>query len=95
LDAWGAPPEIYQQLAGQDEADEAQPRLWPQNAVAWRWFLICGTQWRTGFAGPVGLDYPACRAAGEMAGIAIDDDLFGRLRVLEMAVLDTWRDEPT
>jgi len=59
---------------------------WP----AVRLFLAASTQWRrAGMAGlPAGLDYPAVATTAAWLGIAIDEDLLWRLRVLEAAALD-------
>jgi len=45
------------------------------------------TQWRVGFGGATGLDYPGCEAAARMAGIEVTADLFDGLRVCEAAAM--------
>ncbi|MDR3389922.1 MAG: DUF1799 domain-containing protein [Rudaea sp.] len=36
------------------------PLLLPESQVGIAAYIKCGTQWRTGFSGRTGLDYPAC-----------------------------------
>jgi hypothetical protein len=50
--------------------------------AAFQLFNACYTQWRVGFGGQTGLDYPACRLVAESDGYDWDD-LFPLLRALE------------
>lgn len=43
-------------FAVEDYAEEAE--VWPENWLAIQIISQLGTQWRTGFNGPTGLDYP-------------------------------------
>jgi hypothetical protein len=53
----------------------------------WRLWLKVQTQWRVGMA-LVGLDYPAVLATAQILGIAITQELFEQIQVLEFDVLE-------
>lgn len=49
------------------------------------------TQWRAGFNGMLGLDYPGVEAACRMLGRAMTPELFVQLQTCERAALDAMR----
>ena len=63
--------------------------VWPENWDAMRVFLGMETQWRrAGMAGvAVGLDYAALPVVTGALGVALDEDLLARLRILEGAAV--------
>ncbi|MEI5998233.1 DUF1799 domain-containing protein [Paraburkholderia bengalensis] len=60
-------------------------------------FCRLGTQWRTGVAGPTGLDYCVVLAMIDRLGLPADeaDALFEDVRHLEMAALGVLRESAT
>ena len=81
--------------------------MFPENWQAVQLFNLASTQWRTGFAGPVGLDYAVlralhadvlrgCRRALRRAGIRRQSwaDVLPRLRVLEDTALEAMAPDP-
>ena len=66
----------------------------PSNWPAAKLFSACLAQWRRGPDGRLeGLDYAACRAAAKGMGIGWRRE-FGRLRVMERAVLEALSGPP-
>ena len=63
--------------------------IWPDNRPALVVFLAMRTQWRTGMAGPTGLDYAALPELWRRCGIkaAERDGVFADLQTLELAAL--------
>ncbi len=61
----------------------------PENWDAMRLFLAMETQWRrAGMSGvATGLDYSVLPAVAGLAGLALNADIFARLRILEGAAL--------
>ena len=54
---------------------------------------LCSTQWRVGFNGPYGLDYPAVFKVAELRGFDLDADTFAGLQVLENEQLIIWAEQ--
>lgn len=50
-------------------------------------FLACYTQWRTGMAGAIGLDYVAVDVTRKMLGIKLKPEQFRLLQVMENEAL--------
>lgn len=78
-----------------------RPQVLPENGPALRAYDLCSTQWRTGFCGATGLDYPACLAVLERyvprwekeppTAEPLDVlDLMNDLRTIEHALLTAW-----
>ena len=77
-----------------DFAQQARPLgLWPENLVPVAVFASLSTQWRIGFAGPVGLDYGVLPVVFRLHNQPRADwpALFEDLRTLEAAALQTMR----
>lgn len=57
--------------------------------------LVCasGTQWRVGFGGPYGLDYPAVFAVARALGITMDADTLNGVALIERTQLELWNRE--
>ncbi|MBP0589277.1 DUF1799 domain-containing protein [Paraburkholderia sp. LEh10] len=68
--------------------------IWPENFDAVLLFCRLGTQWRTGMAGPTGLDYCAVLALIDRLGLSAEaaDDMFEDVRHLETAALEVLRE---
>jgi hypothetical protein len=64
--------------------------LWPENAAAIDLYWQFRTQWRTGFNGPIGLDYGGIQHELARRKLPPDDydDLMACIRVIEQAALD-------
>lgn len=64
--------------------------LFPENQQAWDLFEAVRTQWRTGMAGPTGLDYQVIPTVLQLRGIPRRQwkDLFEDIRTMEFAVLE-------
>lgn len=62
--------------------------VWPENIDALNVFMRLQTQWRTGPAGPTGLDYAGVRAGLAMMRARID---FVDLQMMESAALAAMR----
>lgn len=79
---------------GEDHAGTVY--LWPCNVAAWNAFMGLQTQWRTGMAGPTGLDYQGVladlRGGLQLRGQVLRDTWSG-IKACERAVLDVWADE--
>lgn len=69
------------------EAEEVDLEIEPDNWATVMLFLRVQTQWRHGFNGPTGLDYPGVEATMRMARIARTVELFDGLQVMEFAAL--------
>lgn len=82
---------------GVDPEDFEAPEvgLWPENWPALRLFLDFRTQWRTGFNGPVGLDYGVIQHELDRRKLSPDeyDDLMDCMRVIEQAALTEFHDD--
>ncbi len=63
------------------------------NAPAARLMLACETQWRAGFGGAYGLDYPAAFRVAEILKIPVDAAVFRGLRALEREQLAIWQED--
>lgn len=68
--------------------------LWPDNLPAWHAWQRVGTQWRTGVAGPTGLDYAGVRACLDEldieGGPAARREIFAAIQAAEIATLEVW-----
>lgn len=70
--------------------------VWPQNAAAVTAFLTAASQWRTTLTGRngliitrfIGLDYAGAAIAWSARGVALDNETFNGLTVIEMAARD-------
>lgn len=69
-------------------AAEEEFELWEENVDAVGAFLKVQTQWRSGPAGITGLDYNGVLAAFTLLGIAHTPELFGKIQIMERAVLN-------
>lgn len=72
--------------------------LWPQNVPAWNLFMACSTQWRHGFSGPTGLDYPCVEVVLRREGVRPSEQsrMWRLLCAMERGALQGWaelRDE--
>lgn len=69
--------------------DEIAADVWPENLLAVETFIAMSTQWRFGYAGPIGLDYAALPAVFDITGVPALDraDAFEGLRVMESEAL--------
>lgn len=67
--------------------------VWPDNQQALAVFISMCTQWRTGMAGPVGLDYAVLPEIWRRTKTPPQDrdDAFDCLRVMEDAALTFFR----
>lgn len=61
------------------------------NVPAARLMLACETQWRVGFGGAYGLDYPAVFQVAAALKIPVDAAVFRGLRALEHEQLALWQ----
>lgn len=67
--------------------------LWPESVPCWALWHLVQTQWRTGMAGPTGLDYAGVEAVVRMRRLAEEGDLpdlIEGLQTMEVAALDEW-----
>lgn len=64
--------------------------LWPENAEPFRVFVSLSTQWRSGTAGPTGLDYGVLNDVFKLNAIPEADwpETFAAIRVMEDAALE-------
>lgn len=71
---------------------EIEVGILPENQPTLEVFFAMGTQWRSGAAGPTGLDYSAMPAVMELTGIKKQQrpEVFAGLRVMEGEVLRAW-----
>ncbi|MBN8493728.1 MAG: DUF1799 domain-containing protein [Burkholderiales bacterium] len=69
--------------------------LWPDHVPALRLWFQVGTQWRTGPAGAIGLDYTGVEAVCRIEGLRGADrrERFAELQVLERATLKVWAEQ--
>lgn len=89
-----APPSAAEAAAFGLTIEEAQGEavgVWPDCLPAVNLFISLQTQWRSGYAGPTGLDYGCVPGVLRMLGVARRDwpGIFDDLRVLESAALET------
>lgn len=61
--------------------------VWACHWKTVRLFVALGTQWRTGMAGPTGLDYAALPVVAQAQGVRLSRQRFEDLRTLESEVL--------
>ncbi len=69
--------------------EDTEFEVWPENAVAVEMFLRCSTQWRMGFGGAVGLDYPAIIEVLRLYEVADVKKVFEDVQTMERAALET------
>lgn len=69
---------------------EQTVQVWEENLPIVDLFARLGTQWRTGFAGPTGLDYTAVLALMRAQRVGRDEfeDFFAGVQAMERAALD-------
>lgn len=72
-----------------DDYPSKEVEIWPDNFEAYRLFCSMSTQWRTGFAGPTGLDYNVLYSKLDRLGLEPDryDELESDVGVIERAAL--------
>lgn len=75
--------------------EEPGIEVWPDNWLAVLVFAACGTQWRVGPGGPVGLDYSAIPVVMRLHAVPRADwrDTFDSLRVMEREALDVMQQQ--
>ena len=61
----------------------------PENWESVQMFMRCQTQWRTGMAGPIGLDYGAVEWLLRLYGVEDHRTVLEDLQTMEAAVLMT------
>jgi hypothetical protein len=72
--------------------DEDEFWLWPENEEAfWTWCAV-QTQWVTGMAGAVGLNYAGVESCLRMRGLGKGRrrQLFAMVQVMEQSALEEW-----
>jgi hypothetical protein len=69
--------------------------VWPENERIWRLFLALGTQWFWGMSGPSGLRYEAVAAVMRMWRVkrSEEQDVFGKIQLMEFAMLKAWKEK--
>lgn len=74
--------------------DSDEFEIWPDNWLAVEVFISMGTQWRTGMAGPTGLDYGVLRDVMTLRRVPKADqpELFDWLRLMEGEALSQMRE---
>lgn len=72
-------------------AKKGDVEVWPENWTAVQVFCQVGTQWRTGVAGPVGLDYNVLFRLLDRLGLSQEewDDTFEMIQALEVQAVKT------
>ncbi len=90
--AFGASPDEIERWTAPSEETPEEDHFFvlPENWPVLELFLMVSTQWRATNGQRHGLDYTAVEAATRMAGIAMDEKLFGQLRIMEDAALMAW-----
>lgn len=61
--------------------------MWPENWAALDLFLLCQTQWRTGPAGLLGLDYGAVLAMANLWSVDHVRETMTDVQIIEAAIL--------
>ena len=85
LRAFGAPDEIIAAVESESVELEIEPDNWETVNV----FMRVQTQWRQGFGGPTGLDYPAVFQTMDRIGVRdADGEIFAGLQIMERAALN-------
>ena len=77
--------------------DFAGTAVWPENWPAFCLFFDMRTQWRTGMAGPTGLDYAVLFQLMDLHEIPKDErqQMLADVRVMESAALSAIHPEPS
>ncbi len=72
---------------------DSEVGIWPDNWDAFELFAALQTQWRSGMAGPVGLDYTAIEPVMRLQGIKKRDrrEVFESVRLMELEALSVMR----
>lgn len=65
--------------------------VWPENWPTIDAFLRVQTQWREGYAGPIGLDYNAVSFVFNVMGLQGQREIFDGLQIMEIAALKVLR----
>ena len=65
-----------------------RPELDPANHDALELWLELQTQWRVGFSGPTGLDYPAVYAEAQRLDIDLSNCVIRKIKALERLTLN-------
>lgn len=78
-----------------EEVMSGDVEVWPDNRQTVNVFIAMSTQWRTGSAGAIGLDYGALPSVMEMLGVDAADrpEVFDGLRLMEDAALEEMRSQ--
>jgi len=71
-----------------ETCEYAFPALHPNNIEAWALWSLIGTQWRDGYSGIIGLDYPAVFKVAEVMGFEMEPATFLKIRTLEHLQLE-------
>lgn len=73
--------------------ESASTDVYPENWAAVTLFSRLGTQWRSGFSGPTGLDYSVLFRLIDEAGLTGDEwqQMLDDIQVLEIAALGAMR----
>jgi Phage related hypothetical protein (DUF1799) len=79
----------------EDFSEDDDAYVWPENWPAFQLFTFLSTQWRTGFAGPTGLDYLAMYRAVDELDLTPEDrrDVIDCVRVMEAAALEFFQEQ--
>jgi hypothetical protein len=69
--------------------------VWPENHLSVEAFLKVRTQWRTGAAGAIGLDYPAVERRVERMRLdpEVEERVLEDIELMESIILATWGEE--
>lgn len=62
-------------------------QVWPENWQALELFIGCETQWRTGPAGLLGLDYPAVLAMANLWKMDRVQETMADVQIIEATIL--------
>ena len=79
------PPEAVADLIGSQA-----PKVfgvWPENWPAVELFMLCQTQWRTGPAGLLGLDYGAVLAMANLWSVEHVREVMSGVQIIEATIL--------
>lgn len=62
--------------------------LWPEHDAAVQMFMRCGTQWRSGPNGLIGLDYNVVLSLMELYSVSMKAALLEDLQIMEARALE-------
>lgn len=74
--------------ATDEECGYPRPTLAAENWEAWELWEAVSTQWRIGFGGVCGLDYPPVFQVASVLDIEMTEGLLRKVRVLENLTLE-------